>query len=107
MAMGGFNGGDAAPTLDQLKAYVASGALRFVLVGGNGAGGPGGGFGGGLAGASGGGRGGFPGGPGGGFGTQAGGGPSDVSSWVTSACTAVDSSLAGTSGLYDCAGAVR
>ena len=36
MAMGGFNGGDPAPTLDQLKAYVASGQLRYVLVGGGG-----------------------------------------------------------------------
>jgi hypothetical protein len=36
MAMGGFNGGDPAPTIDQLKAYVASGQLRYVLVGGGG-----------------------------------------------------------------------
>ena len=36
MAMGGFNGGDPAPTLDQLKAYVASGQLRYVLIGGGG-----------------------------------------------------------------------
>jgi 4-amino-4-deoxy-L-arabinose transferase-like glycosyltransferase len=42
MAMGGFNGGDPAPTLDQLKAFVASGQLRYVLVGGGG-GGPNGG----------------------------------------------------------------
>jgi hypothetical protein len=43
MAMGGFSGGDPAPTLDQLKAYVASGQLRYVLVsGGGGMGGPGG-----------------------------------------------------------------
>jgi len=41
MAMGGFNGGDPAPTLDQLKAYVASGQLRYVLLGSGG--GPGGG----------------------------------------------------------------
>ena len=38
MAIGGFNGGDPAPTLDQLKADVASGRLRYVLVGGGGGG---------------------------------------------------------------------
>ena len=70
MAMGGFTGSDAAPTLAQLQAYVASGQLRFVMVGGGG--GPG-------------------------------GGSSEVTSWVTSACTAVTS--AASSGLYDCAGA--
>ena len=41
MAMGGFNGSDAAPTLEQLQAYVASGELRYVLLG-SGGGGPGG-----------------------------------------------------------------
>ncbi|HEX7473509.1 MAG TPA: hypothetical protein VF323_10535, partial [Candidatus Limnocylindrales bacterium] len=42
MAMGGFSGGAPTPTLDELKAYVASGQLRFVLLGsGGGAGGPG------------------------------------------------------------------
>ena len=46
MAMGGFTGSDPAPTLDQLKSYVASGKLRFVLAGGGG--GFGGGFGGGV-----------------------------------------------------------
>ena len=44
MAMGGFSGSDPAPTLEQLQALVASGQLRFVLIGGGGAGG-GGGFG--------------------------------------------------------------
>ncbi len=42
MAMGGFNGSDPAPTLDELKADVASGQLRYVLIDGQG-GGPGGG----------------------------------------------------------------
>jgi hypothetical protein len=65
MAMGGFTGSDPAPTLAQLQAYVASGQLRFVLVGGG-----------------------------------QGGGTSEVSSWVTSACTSVSSVP---SGLYDCA----
>jgi hypothetical protein len=72
MAMGGFTGSDDTPTLDQLKAYVASGELRFVSVGGGG-GGPS-------------------------------GGSSGVSTWVTSACTAVDLGD-GTTSLYDCAGA--
>lgn len=40
-AMGGFTGSDPTPTLDRLKAYVASGQLRYVLIGGQG--GPGGG----------------------------------------------------------------
>jgi 4-amino-4-deoxy-L-arabinose transferase-like glycosyltransferase len=33
MAMGGFTGSDPAPTLEQLKAYIAAGQLRFVLAG--------------------------------------------------------------------------
>jgi 4-amino-4-deoxy-L-arabinose transferase-like glycosyltransferase len=36
MAMGGFTGSDPAPTLDQMKSYIASGKLRFVLAGGSG-----------------------------------------------------------------------
>jgi hypothetical protein len=43
MAMGGFTGSDPTPTLDQLKSYIASGQLRFILMN-SGAGG--GGFGG-------------------------------------------------------------
>jgi len=42
MAMGGFSGSDPAPTLEQLRSAIASGALRYVIVGGQG-GGPGGG----------------------------------------------------------------
>jgi hypothetical protein len=42
MAMGGFTGSDPAPTLAELQAMVASGQLRYVIVGGAG-GGPGGG----------------------------------------------------------------
>ncbi|HEY2888256.1 MAG TPA: glycosyltransferase family 39 protein [Candidatus Limnocylindrales bacterium] len=41
MAMGGFSGSDPAPTLEQLQTDVATGQLRFVIVGGQG-GGPGG-----------------------------------------------------------------
>ena len=39
MAMGGFTGSDPAITLDQLKSYVGSGKLRFVLVSTSGGGG--------------------------------------------------------------------
>jgi 4-amino-4-deoxy-L-arabinose transferase-like glycosyltransferase len=76
MAMGGFTGSDPAPTLDQLKSYIASGKLRFVLASGGMGGG--GGFG----------------------GTDT----SSRTSWVTSTCKAVD--YGGSASLYDCAGAV-
>jgi 4-amino-4-deoxy-L-arabinose transferase-like glycosyltransferase len=33
MAVGGFSGGDAALTVDQLQAYVESGQLRYILLG--------------------------------------------------------------------------
>jgi hypothetical protein len=75
MAMGGFTGSDNAPTLGQLKSLIASGALRFVVVGG---GGPGGG------------------GPG--------AGSSDATSWVSSACTAVTIDGSSTS-VFDCVAA--
>jgi 4-amino-4-deoxy-L-arabinose transferase-like glycosyltransferase len=61
MAMGGFTGSDPWPTLESLEQYIASGELRFVVVGG--------GLGGGI----------------GGFG----GSSSSVESWVASTCTAV------------------
>ncbi len=81
MAMGGFMGGDPAPTLAQLRAYVRDGRLRFVLLGGRAAG-PGGFFG------------------GDGRGSVA----SQRNDWVATSCTrVVDASLGG--GLYDCAGA--
>ena len=41
MAMGGFTAPIPAPSLAQIQAYVASGQLRYVLVGGNGGGGGG------------------------------------------------------------------
>jgi len=76
MAMGGFNGSDAAPTLEQLQAYVASGELRYVLLGSSGGGG------GGPSSSS----------------------TSGRDAWVASVCTVVDTGA--TSGtLYDCAGA--
>ncbi|MCU1656461.1 MAG: putative glycosyltransferase [Pseudonocardiales bacterium] len=42
MSIGGFNGGDNAPTLAQFQAYVANGEIRYFIAGG-GAGGGGGG----------------------------------------------------------------
>jgi hypothetical protein len=78
--MGGFMGSDPAPTIEQLKADVHDGRLRFVLLGGRGAG-PGGFFG------------------GDGQGNVAG----ERSSWVRAACSPV--SAAGSGSLYDCAGA--
>jgi 4-amino-4-deoxy-L-arabinose transferase-like glycosyltransferase len=42
VTIGGFNGGDNAPTVSQLAAMVKSGQLKYVLVGGD-RGGPGGG----------------------------------------------------------------
>lgn len=43
MAIGGFTGGDNAPTLQQFQEYVADGQVRFFVAGGHG--GPGGGSG--------------------------------------------------------------
>ena len=82
MSMGGFSGSDASPTLEALQRYVASGELRFVLIG-SGPSGPGGSGG--------------PAGPGG-----FGGGSSEIRSWVTGTCTPVD--IGGTT-IYDCVGA--
>ncbi|MBV9119679.1 MAG: glycosyltransferase family 39 protein [Chloroflexi bacterium] len=42
LAMGGFNGGDQAMTVDRLQALVTSGQLRYALIAGRGPGGPGG-----------------------------------------------------------------
>jgi hypothetical protein len=73
MSIGGFNGGDPAPTLAQFQAYVAAGQVRYFVGGGNG------GFGGGPGGGGPGG-----GGPGGGSGSA-----SQISSWVQSTFTSV------------------
>ena len=75
MAMGGFTGSDPAPTLDQLKVYVASGQLRYIILGGD-RGGPGGGF----------------------------GGSSAITDWVTQNGTLVDYGGSGASSLYDLSG---
>ncbi len=112
ITVGGFNGGDPAPTLDQFIAMVRKGEVRYVLVGGDGPGG--GGFTGpGGPGGPGGGGGGFggPGGPGGGGGFAGpgaggfagrgpgGGGPrggartgATISSWASTHGTQVPSS---------------
>jgi 4-amino-4-deoxy-L-arabinose transferase-like glycosyltransferase len=81
ITIGGFNGGDPAPTLDQFEQLVASGAVRYLLVSGAG--------------------GGFGGGPGGGT-------TSSISQWAEQHGTAVDASAYGGSGpgtLYDLSGA--
>jgi 4-amino-4-deoxy-L-arabinose transferase-like glycosyltransferase len=83
MAMGGFSGSDPAPSLAQLKSYIASGKLRFVMSGG-------GGFGFGFG--------------GGGFGGSS--DTTDRTAWVSTNCSRVSISGVSTSGLYDCAGAV-
>jgi 4-amino-4-deoxy-L-arabinose transferase-like glycosyltransferase len=75
-AFGGFNGGDAWPTLSELQSLVSSGQLRYVIVGG---------------------QGGFGGGPGGR------GGNDDITSWITSHGTLVNT-FSGVS-LYDLSGA--
>jgi len=68
MAMGGFRGTDAAPTLAQFEQYVKQGKVHYVLAGGRG----------GLG--------------GGGFGGGSGGTVASVTSWVEQNCTAVPAS---------------
>jgi 4-amino-4-deoxy-L-arabinose transferase-like glycosyltransferase len=77
MAMGGFNGSDPAPTLDELRAYIASGELRFVVALEDGFDG-------------------FRVGP---------GVDTGISGWVRANCTAVVIDGVKSSTLYDCAGA--
>jgi 4-amino-4-deoxy-L-arabinose transferase-like glycosyltransferase len=73
LAIGGFNGSDPSPTLEQFQAWVAAGEIHYYLAGG-GAGGPGGGVGG---------PGGGPGGPASTSGTS-----SQISTWVEESFTA-------------------
>jgi 4-amino-4-deoxy-L-arabinose transferase-like glycosyltransferase len=75
MGMGGFTGSDPAPTLEQLTAYVASGQLRYIIVGGSG-GGPGGSS-----------------------------SRSEIDAWVASVGTAVDYGGSSGTTLYDLSGA--
>ena len=77
MAMGGFNGSDPVPSLDQLKAYIASGQLRFIIAAGAGLGGFGQGF----------------------------GQVTGMSGWVRSNCEIVVIAASTSTALYDCAGA--
>ena len=65
MAMGGFRGTDAAPTLAQFEQYVKQGKVHYVLADGRG---------------------------GGGFGGGSGGTVASVTSWVEQNCTAVPAS---------------
>jgi hypothetical protein len=88
MAMGGFTGSDAAPTVAQLEHYVKQGKLRYVLAGGRG------GFGGGVVG-------------GGAVGGGGGGTVAAALSWVEQNCAAVPASAYGGSAaraqaLYRC-----
>jgi 4-amino-4-deoxy-L-arabinose transferase-like glycosyltransferase len=78
MTIGGFNGGDPAPTLEQFKTLVAEGKVRFIVLGGMGGG---------------------QGGPGG-------NGSGQITSWVTQNARAVPAGAyggTGTSVLYDLA----
>jgi 4-amino-4-deoxy-L-arabinose transferase-like glycosyltransferase len=68
MAIGGFRGTDAAPTLAQFEQYVKQGKVHYVMAGGRG----------GLG--------------GGGFGGGSGGTVGSVTSWVEQNCTAVPAS---------------
>jgi hypothetical protein len=82
ITIGGFNGGDPAPTLAEFQSLVASGKVRFLLVGGGG-------------------------GPGGGGGRAGGGG--QISQWAIENGTQVPASAYGgsTNGtLYDLSGRV-
>lgn len=99
-SIGGFNGGDAVPTLTAFEKLVDDGALRYVLVSGS-------------TGATGSSRGGGFGSTGtGNTGAPAGGSPGDSSSadtssaqirtWVLANCTAVSGSTV--TGLYECGG---
>ncbi|MGD9572994.1 MAG: ArnT family glycosyltransferase [Thermoleophilia bacterium] len=74
MAIGGFNGGDPAPTLEEFVALVESGELRFLVGGGGMGGGPGGD-----------------------------GAASEIVAWAQENGTLVDSSLTGGATVYDLA----
>ena len=84
MNLGGFDGSDRTLTLAQFQARVASGDVRYVLVGGGAGGGGVGGFGGGFGGGGGGGGGAGPGGS-----NRA----NDVIRWARTACTPIRGGL--------------
>ena len=81
MAMGGFTGSDPTPTLAELQAYIGSGQLRFVVLGGGGG----------------------PGGPGG----DGSGVANERDAWVQASCTVVDLGSTSSATIYDCQGAVQ
>jgi 4-amino-4-deoxy-L-arabinose transferase-like glycosyltransferase len=85
LTMGGFTGSDPAPTLAELQALVASGQVRYVLLGGGPGGGPGvlGGF----------------------RGLDGSGGTGDRTAWVSANCAQISAAGLSSSGLYDCSGA--
>ena len=78
MAMGGFTGSDPTPTLAELQAYIGSGQLRFVVLGGGGG----------------------PGGDGSGV-------ANERDAWVQASCTVVDLGSSSSTTIYDCGGAVQ
>jgi 4-amino-4-deoxy-L-arabinose transferase-like glycosyltransferase len=104
ITIGGFNGGDPAPTLAQFQKLVAAGKVKYVLVSSGGSGGFGGGGGGGASlGAAGeaptGSGGGFPG-AGGGAGGPGGGSGSSITQWVESHGTEVSYGSTASGTLY-------
>jgi hypothetical protein len=52
MALGGFNGSDPSPTLEEFQTYVADGEIHYFIAGGGGLGGMAGGMGGGDTGTT-------------------------------------------------------
>ena len=84
LPIGGFDGSDNAPTLDQFKKLVANGDVKYVLLGNSGGmGGPGGMRGGNQPSSS-----------------SAASVSSEISDWVTANCK--QDSTAPTTGLYRC-----
>ena len=77
MAMGGFSGSDPTPTLAELQAYIASGQLRFVILGGGG--GPGG---------------------------RNDGVAAERNAWIVANCPVVEIGGSSTATVYDCQGTV-
>jgi hypothetical protein len=91
ITIGGFNGGDPSPTLEQFQQLVAEGQVRYLLVSGQGAGGG--------AGSGAGGAGGGGGGPGG-QGTS-----SAITSWAAQVGTTVNVGGSSNAAVYDLSGA--
>ena len=89
LPIGGFDGSDPVPTLDQFKTLVSNGDLKFVQMSDKS--GKGGGMGGGM------------GGPGGTAGTNV---STEIQTWVTANCTLVTDSAVASSQIYRCTPAV-